>query len=235
MKSKEPADSQTTLNYKTILVICYGRSGSTLLQGILNSIDSVLVKGENNNVFYHFYCGYRELLANSKRFNNSVSPAHPWFGSCWFNEDEFMHDFRKLARSLLASNRKPDAHRFTTLGFKEIRYPRLENPVPYIEFLISVFDAPCIIHLTRNHYATALSQSKKLKNKRSVSIAEIVSELERFDEQMELLSTRPYYFHIDYEEMVNPDKRVLAELFMFLGAEYDDSAVNAVMSIPHSY
>jgi hypothetical protein len=146
-----------------------------------------------------------------------------------------MHDFRKLARSVLASNRKTDAHRFTTLGFKEIRYPRLENPVPYIEFLISVFDTPCIIHLTRNHYATALSQSKKLKNKKSVSIAEIVTELERFDEQMKPLSTRPYYFHIDYEEMVSPDRRALTELFEFLGTDYNDNAVNGVMSIPHSY
>lgn len=235
MKCNEPAIDPKILNYKTILIICYGRSGSTLLQGILNSIDSVLVKGENNNVFYHFYCAYRELLANSKRFNNSASPTHPWFGSCWFDKDKFIHDFRQLAHNLLASNLTTESHRFTTLGFKEIRYPRLENPVPYIEFLLSVFDTPCIIHLTRNHYTTALSQSKKFKNKKSASITDILSELERFDNHMKTLSTRPYYFHIDYEEMVGTDRRVLTELFFFLGADYNKSTIDGIMSIPHSY
>ena len=35
------------MNYQHVLIITYGRSGSTLLQGLLNSIDGCIVRGEN--------------------------------------------------------------------------------------------------------------------------------------------------------------------------------------------
>jgi hypothetical protein len=136
---------------------------------------------------------------------------------------------------MLASNCETVSRRFSTLGFKEIRYPSLKDPVPYIEFLVSVFDSPCIIHLTRNHLAAAESQSRKLKNKKSIPVAEIVSELHRFDNQMKTVSGKPYYFHIDYQDMINPDKRALAELFGFLGANFCASKVDSILRIPHSY
>lgn len=45
----ELANNGPSFRFGSILVITYGRSGSTLLQGILNSIDGILIRGENHN------------------------------------------------------------------------------------------------------------------------------------------------------------------------------------------
>lgn len=235
MRNQEHISANIHLKFKTILIVCYGRSGSTLLQGILNSIDSVFVKGENGNVFYHFYLAYRELHANVNRFVKSSESTHPWFGSCWFDEKRFLCDLRTLARNLLASDNTTQSKPFSTLGFKEIRYPGIDDPIPYIEFLVSIFDSPCIIHLTRNYLDVAKSQSAKLNSKMDIPVDDIVSELERFDNRMLKLRNMPYYFHIDYNEMINPSKEALAQMFIFIGADFRPSDIDTILGMPHSY
>ncbi len=38
-----------------LFIVTYGRSGSTLLQGILNSIPGYLIRGENRAALFHLY------------------------------------------------------------------------------------------------------------------------------------------------------------------------------------
>ena len=52
----------TTLKFRHILIITYGRSGSTLLQGVLNGIEGVVLRGENDNAFFDLYKTYKKLL-----------------------------------------------------------------------------------------------------------------------------------------------------------------------------
>lgn len=49
----------TFSRFGSVLIITYGRSGSTLLQGILNSIPGYLIRGENENLMAHFYNAYK--------------------------------------------------------------------------------------------------------------------------------------------------------------------------------
>ena len=66
LSTKKPSVEEMNLNFDVILIITYGRSGSTLLQGILNSISGVLVRGENANMCYHVFYAYQAILEAKK-------------------------------------------------------------------------------------------------------------------------------------------------------------------------
>ncbi len=38
---------------RSVIVITYGRTGSTLLVGLLNSAEKTLIRGENGNFFFN--------------------------------------------------------------------------------------------------------------------------------------------------------------------------------------
>ena len=59
------------LNFKSIIIVTYGRSGSTLLQGLLNASPEILVKGENMNYFYHIFKSHKDLCKASSQFGGN--------------------------------------------------------------------------------------------------------------------------------------------------------------------
>lgn len=61
IRQKPIPTDQKSLRYNHILIITYGRSGSTLIQGILNAIPGVRVFGENGNVFFDLYKTFKKL------------------------------------------------------------------------------------------------------------------------------------------------------------------------------
>src|SRR6266542_2209527 len=96
------------MRFSSVLIITYGRSGSTLLQGLLNSIEGCLVRGENYNFCYGLYRSYRSLRATHHRYggrNRSSSPAHPWFGAELLSETRFLDDARRLVENQLRPGR----------------------------------------------------------------------------------------------------------------------------------
>ena len=67
---------------KYTLIVTHGRTGSTLLQGILNAIDGWHIKGENHNFAYGLYLSIQALTKSSEMRLKSdpSSPTSPWFG-----------------------------------------------------------------------------------------------------------------------------------------------------------
>ena len=41
--------------YNFVFIFTYGRSGSTLLMGLLNSLPHYCIRGENNNLLHRLY------------------------------------------------------------------------------------------------------------------------------------------------------------------------------------
>lgn len=236
MDSRQNAGKQPqALHYEIIFVVSYGRSGSTLLQGILNSIDGVLIKGENGNIIRHFYSAYQELLLNQERHPQANLPIHPWYGSCWLDKDQYLKDVRQLATNLLLNQPTIDRSSIRALGFKEIRYATMEDPLAYLQFLQELFPSSCIIHLTRNHRDVAQSQLRKFKVQQFAPSV-IEAELQKFDELMSNYGHgRTNYFRLDFRDLINPDLLVLEKLYSFLGAEFSPSTIKSEMQIRHSY
>jgi hypothetical protein len=65
-----------------LFIVTYGRSGSTLLQGILNSTPGVLIRGENRGISYKLHEFHRITVVTATRSPSSRSPPQgrdrPW-------------------------------------------------------------------------------------------------------------------------------------------------------------
>ena len=94
-----------SLNFESVLIVTYGRSGSTLLQGILNNIDGVLVRGENNNFIYGLYEAYKKLI-DTRNYEDITQPNNSWYGAGEINLELFLHDCQNMVRNILLADKK---------------------------------------------------------------------------------------------------------------------------------
>lgn len=230
VSSKRTQLSAPSLKFNHILLVTYGRSGSTLLQGLLNSIPSVLIRGENNNFFYDLYKSYAGLTKVMSRHKNATLPNQPWFGIPHYNTDKLIQNFQSVAHDLLMSSYEDVGTDFVT-GFKEIRYPEVKDDLaPYLDFLLKIFPNAAIIFNTRNLDHVADSAFWKDQDK-----TQVIADLNRFEgEFSQFASDRENVFLMRYED-VYPNSKRMRELFDFLGAEYEEEAVQTVLNTPHSY
>ena len=83
---ENPALSQLKAS---VFVITYGRSGSTLIQNLINALPGHLLRGENTMMLAHFVRAWHELRHSVNRANilrlcarNDApsAPHQPWFG-----------------------------------------------------------------------------------------------------------------------------------------------------------
>jgi len=216
------------LRFRSALIVTYGRSGSTLLQGVLNSIEGALVRGENGNFVYHLFQAYKALRFAETRGRGSNLPTHPWYGAHRIDPERFLETVHREVRHLLVDE-GPEPH---LLGFKEIRYPWcLDDFHEYLDFLGRLFPEPCFLFLTRDHAEVERSSWWYLED--PVEVRALLSDTEQiFGEAMERRPER--CFRLDYRDLAANGAK-LAELFAFLGAPYDRARVAEVLSTPHSY
>lgn len=221
--------TQDQLQYRHVLVVTYGRTGSTLLQGVLNSINGLVVRGENGNVFRHLY----EMVADLREHalhGTAWTPDTPWFGFHEMAADLTLDRLRPLARGMLLGS-DADNPAVYAVGFKEIRYLDMRDDLEeYLDFLAELFPETAFIFNTRK--ATDTRKSGWWAGEPEDEVIEQFVELERrFDRYA---STHDHCFQITYEDVVEMNDR-LRELFTFLGAAYDPSRLEAVLAISHSY
>lgn len=220
------------MNFKSILIITYGRSGSTLLQGLLNSIDCCLIRGENSNFCYYLFKAYQSIgLAQSQ---NGETPQSPWFGSQFFNDRLFISQCKLIVYKFLLGDHYLDNEKINCYGFKEIRYSsnHISNDFEnYLKFLSKLFPNVAFIFNTRDLNDVADSGWWKIQQKEEV--IQHIKELEiTFYSYMTKFPDNT--FHITYEDIILKSEK-LKELYRFLGAAYEEGKVNDILSKPHSY
>ncbi|MDV6344326.1 sulfotransferase [Nitrosomonas sp. Is37] len=223
------------MKFDSLLILTYGRTGSTLLLGILNSIPGVLIRGENMNICAGFSLAYNSLCQTLKEHkNDSSSSTDPFFGAFMLNEDVFLNDVRLALRNQLVPK---DCENIQCWGFKEIRYtpPELRisgivNMMGYLDFLEKLMPRPAFIFLTRDHQK--VSKSGFWSDQETINAIKWMS---TFEEQASNWSKyRQNCFWIDYADLIG-DRKNLKSLFNFLGAEYDDARILEVLGREHSY
>ena len=109
---------------KIILICATGRSGSTTLQRIVNTIKDSDITGEKGYVIENILQSYKGLIMNPN-LNNGLNPGISYvekehcFKPCWFNNyniDNVKDNYKKLITSIISSSDK------RVIGFKEIRW-----------------------------------------------------------------------------------------------------------------
>lgn len=223
------------LNFESVLIVTYGRSGSTLLQGILNNIDGVLLRGENNNFIYGLYEAYKKLIdtCNNQNNQNTSQTNHPWYGTEEINLELFLDDCQQMVRNILLGDKKNDKN-IVCYGFKEIRYfevyQQQKSIADYLDFIAKIFPKPAFIFNVRN--LDDVLKSGWWANGDQVKSRNQLMQLQNAFYTYK--KTHPENtFIISYEEVVSQSDNFQL-LFSFLGAEYPEN-IDKILSIPHSY
>jgi len=222
------------VKWSNIFVVTYGRTGSTLLMGILNSYEGIRVKGENLNFIKGLFWSYKQLSELKKTYGNGQDVTAPFYGAETTNIDQYLSASRQLIKEQLLS--KLDEN-IKCWGFKEIRYTPVAlnfdgqyDLAGYLDFLKLLFPEACFIFLTRDHYE--VSKSAFWREVKEENVCFILGKIE---ERFKKWSVgRGDTFEIDYQEMVNKTVR-LEEMHEFLGVNYSESHVKVVMETNYSY
>src|SRR5215212_5992003 len=217
-----------------LFVMTYGRSGSTLLQGVLNSIPGYLIRGENRQVLQHLH-EFHIRAVNQRRSQRRAqrrqdrpvggdATTHPFYGMDNFPVNKSLAGARRLALDTLLRP-GPDT-RIT--GFKEIRWAD-EEVADFVDWLRLVFPGARFVVNTRD--LAAVSRSKWWAELPDAD-ARLATREQRILAVADDLGDAAFRVHYD-DYAGKPE--ALAPLFEWLGEEFDEARVRAVMDVPHSY
>lgn len=210
-----------------LFVVTYGRSGSTLVAGLLNTLPGYLIRGENRDALHHLFRFHQTLVTESSRGSKAKlrQRTHPFFGIADFPPEKSLAGIRRLVLDTVLRP-KPDTR---VTGFKEIRWyhPDLEE---YVAWLREVFPGARFLVNTRAH--ADVLRSKWWAEGDVEQNAEHLAVIERRMLALaESLGDAAYRIH--YDDYV-ADPTVLQGLFAWLGEDWDEAAVRATMAVRHS-
>lgn len=219
-------NTTTADKYRYVFIVTYGRSGSTLLMSLLNTIPGYRINGENNNALYRLH---QAGAAIDRARREHSGPEHrsargAWYGMPRVEPRQFR---RELVDSFVTHVLRPEPGD-RVLGFKEIRYTKSDMPdlSGFLTFLRNGFPNSKIIFNHRNLTDTAKS-SWWARNERSLEKLQVA------DARLSAIPTDERHFHFYYDEIDDSLANIRA-LFEFLGEELDEPAVRRVLNTKHS-
>jgi Sulfotransferase family len=218
--------AQQKLGY--LVIATYGRSGSTLLQGLIGSNPGYLIRGENRAALYHLYQFHAVLLSAREEFSRrrSLDTTDAWYGIDGYDEATAISQLRQLA---VDSILRPEADT-RVVGFKEIRWWQ-KDWQGYLSFLRHLFPGARFVINTRDH--EAVSQSLWWGKRPQSEVLRMLAGYEkRLDKMAEFLGEHAYRVH--YDDYV-ADPGTLTGLFDWLGEPFDRATIDSVMQVEHSF
>ena len=209
-----------------LFVVTYGRSGSTLVQGLLNTLPRTLVRGENNLYVLPFYQA-EKLAAEFKEEHKTHGAANT--SSAFFGLHELkLEDFARttgefVTRQLLGTTSPADVD---VLGFKDVFWHRVtaEDTTDFFRFMDDAFPGARYVLNQRDHEAVAGSGFWQ-----NFEQSEVYAAIARVEEiQEHLRSTRPdRVLDLRYELLTSEDQSVsdqqLRSMAEFVTGSCDDA------------
>ena len=187
-----------------MFVVAAGRSGSTLVQGLLNAIPGTLVRGENDLYLLglyrvmHRFLEFRELHTR----NRTRQVTSPFYGLMAIRRGLFVRAARQVfVEGALGPDPRPDV---TRLGFKEVLWHRIDRDETedFFAFLDDAF--PGVRYVLNSRDPEVVVGSGFWKGQDPARAKESVERV--FEVQDFLRVTRPdRTFDIEYEQLTGPD------------------------------
>ena len=212
-------------DYEYLFIVTYGRSGSTLLNGVLNSIPGYLIRGENRFVVDYLHKWHRTMqrvLEDGRK--TRLDPRNPFYGVRGYPPQQELVAMRYLVMTTLL---RPGPHA-RVLGFKEIRWPA-QDLDPVIDFIDTLFPRSRYLFNTRN--AEDVAKSKWWREARD-PIGQIAKREAHWAEVRKTLGDRA--FHVRYDDYI-ADPESLRSLFEWLGEPFDLDQITKVLQTRHGY
>lgn len=173
-----------------VFVVTYGRSGSTLVQGLLNALPATLVRGENGFYPVHLFRASRAATEFGDKHGarqQATKTTSAFYGSGELRPEPFAASARALVTRLLLGDTDPrDVRR---LGFKEVLWHQVgpEETEGFFAWLDQAFPGARYVLNTRDVEATSTSGFWQQED-RDVALARIARVVEIQDH---LRATRP--------------------------------------------
>lgn len=210
---------------KYVFIVTYGRSGSTLLMGILNSTPGFLIRGENWDALHHLFRFHRTLLDGSSRWKRprTRQATHPFYGVADFPAKKSLKRIRELVLDTVLRPREDTR----VTGFKEIRWSQ-DDLEDYVAWLQELFPGARFVFNTRAHEEVLASGWWPRADNGPAELTGLEARLLELAAQ---LGDAAYRVH--YNDYV-ADPSSLAGLFEWLGEPFDEAAVRDVFSTAHS-
>ena len=198
----------------------YGRSGSTLLQAVLNTAPGVLIRGENRGMTYRLYQFHATAVKEAERVKQAARrPFNPWFGMYDYPIELSLERIRQLIVDTLLRP-EPDTR---LLGFKEVRW-YYEDLADYVDFLCAAFPGCRFIVNTRRLEDVAKSGWWRDRPDPLAELRDIEARILRVAAG---LGDSAYL--VSYDDYATTPER-LRGLFKWLGLPFDVERVRQVIS-----
>lgn len=216
------------MNDKIVLICATGRSGSTTMQRILNTIPNSNICGENYGAINSLLEFYRRIKTTTVEYvpghfnpasyeeivSKNVKPA-------WYNSYNFQQVVQMI--KIMITNMFKKLPTTNVWGFKEIRYD--SGNIQYIKEFKELFpQTKVIIQIRENIYA----QSKSGWHSNDVNAARFLSKTTR--ELMEYaMQNQNWCYVTSFERMF--DKKNLYRIFQFIecGEHYNERKIEEIL------
>jgi hypothetical protein len=213
-------------DYGYVFVVTYGRSGSTLLAGLLNAIRGYRIRGENYNTLYRLYQADAAIAKACEKFSGAeyLGPQSAWYGTPKVRP----HLYRAgLMENFVANVLRPEPGD-RVIGFKEIRYTpaHMTDLDEYLAFILEAFPKCKIIFNHRDPAAVARSGWW-------VNDDDAAAKIRVADERLLAYPAGGRHFHFFYDDIDDSLDQVRA-LLRFLGEELDNDAIRSVLGTGYS-
>lgn len=214
-----------------LFVVTYGRSGSTLLTGLLNALPGYCIRGENYATLVPLFRAVKRLdRAHAEFGGRPTTPTDPWYGAELTAPDLLAAGCADaFLRAVLAPPRGTRC-----VGFKEIRYSTQELPgdelAGFLDYLASAFPGAAVVFNVRDHDSTARSGWWGRQRP-----DEVKQRLRQTEAGMRAYArVHPHRTFVFSYDMLMQEPDYFAELCGFLGELYDGERTRAVLAISHS-
>jgi hypothetical protein len=213
---------------KIVLICAVGRSGSTTMQRIVNTIPNSNICGENYGALISLLKFYKEIKHTTINYvPGHLNPAS-YDKICkanvkpsWYNSYQFKEITEKVREMIVALFKNSET---TTLwGFKEIRYN--DGKIQYIKEFKELFPQTKVIIQIRENINVQCESGWFKNDKTSISfIKQTNHELSNFYKQ-----NKDYCYFTTFERMF--DKNNIKDIFKFIECEeyYNEDIISSIL------
>ena len=214
---------------KIVLICATGRSGSTTMQRLINTIPNSNICGENFGAINSLLEFYRRIKYSTE--NNIPGHLHPAsydsivsknIKPAWYNSYNYAQIIQLIKITIV--NMFKNKETTNIWGFKEIRYD--SGNIKYIEDFKELFpQTKVIIHIRENTGAQSKSGWFKDDKNASKFLSKVNKELVDFS-----IKHQDYCYLNSFERMFN--KNNLRNIFTLIGCgeNYNEEKINEVLN-----
>ncbi|UTW56266.1 sulfotransferase [Kordiimonas sp. SCSIO 12610] len=207
-----------------VFIVTYGRSGSTVMQSVLQAMDGYFIRGENNNALAAIFDFYEALNAAQTKNTKPNPPPHgPWYGIDEVDVDAVT----RKAVDLFVSDVLKVPVGTRKAGFKEIRFHDVgvERFSHFLDFIVKFFPNTKFVFNKRD--ADGVSKSGWWRDVDYYDVLDMVETCDQlFDDYTR--ANPDICFTTKYEDFKgNPD--AFRGLCAFMGEPFDEVKIKAIV------